>query len=103
MFSCIGIFSLNTSPTEVMLTALFGLLGYIFMKLDCEPAPLLLGFVLGPLMEVALRRTLLISRGDPTVFLQRPIALTIFVITALLLLVIIIPAARRGRETAFQE
>lgn len=103
MFSCIGIYSLNTSATEVVLTALFGLMGYIFIKLDCEPAPLLLGFVLGPLMEVALRRTLLISRGDATVFLQRPIALTILVITALLLLVIIVPAIRRGRETAFQE
>ena len=103
LFCCIGIYSLNTSPFEVLLTAFFGLLGYIFIKLDCEPAPLLLGFVLGPLMEVSLRRALLISRGDPMVFLQRPISLTLLVLSALLLLLIIIPAARRGRQSAFQE
>jgi TctA family transporter len=103
IFSCIGIYSLNNSPFEVLLTALFGLLGYVFIKLDCEPAPLLLGFVLGPLMEVMLRRAMLISRGDPTVFLHRPISLVLLVCAALLLLLIIVPAARRGRETAFQE
>lgn len=103
LFSCIGVYSLNTSAVEVLLTAGFGLLGYIFIKLECEPAPLLLGFVLGPLMEVSLRRALLISRGDPMVFLQRPISLTILILAALLLLLIIIPAARRGRQTAFRE
>jgi TctA family transporter len=103
IFSCIGIYSLNNSPFEVLLTALFGLLGYVFIKLDCEPAPLLLGFVLGPLMEVMLRRAMLISRGDPTVFLHRPISLVLLICAALLLLLIIVPAARRGRETAFQE
>jgi TctA family transporter len=103
IFSCIGVYSLNTSPFEVLLTAAFGLFGYLFIKLDCEPAPLLLGFVLGPLMEVMLRRALLISRGDPMVFVQRPISLVLLICAALLLLLIVVPAARRGRETAFQE
>ncbi len=103
IFCCIGIYSLNSSAFEVMLTALFGLLGYIFIKLDCEPAPLLLGFVLGPLMEVSLRRALLIARGDPMVFLERPISATLLAMSAILILIIVLPAARRGRATAFQE
>jgi putative tricarboxylic transport membrane protein len=103
LFSCIGVYSLNNSAFEVMLTAGFGLLGYLFMKLDCEPAPLLLGFVLGPLMETSLRRALLIARGDPMVFLQRPISAVLLAAAVLMLLLIIIPAARRGRETAFRE
>ncbi|HET9903915.1 MAG TPA: tripartite tricarboxylate transporter permease [Xanthobacteraceae bacterium] len=102
-FSCIGIYSLNTSPFEVVVTAFFGVVGYVFAKLDCEPAPLLLGFVLGPLMETSLRRALLISRGDPMVFLERPISAVLLGLAALLLLIVIVPAARRGRETAFQE
>jgi TctA family transporter len=103
VFSCIGIYTFNNSAFEVLLTAFFGVLGYAFAKLDCEPAPLLLGFVLGPLMETSLRRALLISRGDPMVFLERPISAALLAAAALLLLIIIIPAARRGRETAFQE
>ena len=103
IFCCIGVYGLNSSGFEVMLTALFGILGYIFIKLDCEPAPLLLGFVLGPLMEVSLRRALLIARGDPMVFLERPISATLLALCAVLLLLIILPAARRGREEAFQE
>ena len=103
VFACIGVYSVSTSTFDVMLTAFFGLLGYVFTKLECEPAPLLLGFVLGPLMEISLRRALLISRGDPTVFLQRPISLVILIIAALLLLLIVIPALRKGRAEAFQE
>ncbi|MBN8919948.1 MAG: tripartite tricarboxylate transporter permease [Rhizobiales bacterium] len=103
VFSCIGVYSLNNSGFEVLLTAFFGLLGYAFAKLDCEPAPLLLGFVLGPLMETSLRRALLISRGDPMVFLQRPISAVLLAAAAVLLLIIILPTVRRGRETAFQE
>ena len=103
VFACIGVYSVGTSPFEIMLTAFFGLLGYTFLKLDCEPAPLLLGFVLGPMMEIALRRTLLISRGDPLVFLQRPISLAILIAAALLLMLILIPVLRRGRAVTFQE
>ena len=81
----------------------FGILGYVFMKLGCEPAPLLLGFILGPLMEVNLRRALLLSRGDPMVFLERPISLTLLIISAVLLVFIVLPAVNRARHAAFQE
>ena len=73
----IGVFSLSNNPFDVFLMSLFGLLGYICVKLECEPAPLILGFILGPLMEENLRRAMLLSRGDPTVFLTRPISATL--------------------------
>src|SRR5262249_9559267 len=69
-FCCIGVYSLNNSANEVLFIAFFGALGYVFMKLDCEPAPLLLGFLLGPMMETYMRRAMLLSRGDPLVFLE---------------------------------
>jgi putative tricarboxylic transport membrane protein len=103
LFCCIGVYSLNSSTFEVALTALFGLLGYFFLRTGCEPAPLLLGFVLGPMMEENLRRTLLISQGDPMVFLHRPLSLALLVLAALLLLAVIVPAVRTTREKAFQE
>lgn len=103
MFCCIGVYSINNSPFDVALTGGFGLLGYIFIKLGCEPAPLLLGFILGPMMEEYLRRTLLLSRGDPTVFLTRPISLAMLLLAAFLLLILISPAIRRRREEALKE
>ena len=72
LFCCIGVYSINNATMDVYLTALFGFIGYIFIKLDSEPAPLLLGFVLGPMMEENLRRALLLSRGSPAVFFERP-------------------------------
>ena len=86
-----------------MQTAFFGLLGVVFMKLECEPAPLLLGFVLGPMMEENLRRALLLSRGDPFVFVQRPISAGLLIAAALLIVVIGLPNIRKKREEAFQE
>src|SRR6185503_2645581 len=74
-FCCIGVYSLNNSANEVLFIAAFGLFGYLLMKLDCEPAPLLLGFLLGPMMEVYMRRAMLLSRGDPWIFFQRPLSL----------------------------
>ena len=74
LFCCIGVYSINNNAFDVFMTALFGVLGYLFFKLDCEPAPLLLGFILGPMMEENLRRALLLSRGDPTVFVTRPMS-----------------------------
>jgi putative tricarboxylic transport membrane protein len=103
IFCCIGVYSVNNSWFEVMLTALFGLLGYVFTKLGCEPAPLLLGFILGPLMEENLRRALLLSRGNPDVFITRPISATLLVLAGLLLLTVILPAVRRRREEIFTE
>jgi len=100
-FSCIGIYSVNNSSMELYLTALFGLIGFMWMKLDCPPAPMLLGFVLGPLMEENLRRALLISRGDPSVFVTRPISLGFMIATVLIIVVMVLPAvkARRGEIT----
>ena len=81
----------------------FALLGYIFTKLGCEGAPFLLGFVLGPLMEENLRRSMVLSFGDPTIFLRRPISLTILLLSLALVLLIVLPTFRKTREEAFQE
>jgi TctA family transporter len=103
LFSCVGVYSLGNSPVDVLLTALFGGLGYVCAKLDCEAAPLLLGFVLGRLMEENVRRALLLSRGDASVFLTRPISLAFMLASALMLIAMVLPAVRRKREEALQE
>src|SRR5437762_1652647 len=87
VFCCIGIYSINNSPTDVVIAAIFGIVGYWLVKHDFEPAPMLLGFVLGPLMEENLRRAMLIARGDATVFFTRPIS-AVLLSTAIILLVI---------------
>ena len=97
VFSCIGIYSLNNSPFELYLTALFGLSGFLWMKLECSPVPLMLGFVLGPMMEENLRRAMLISRGDPMVFLTRPISLAFVIATVLVIVMISAPVFRKRR------
>jgi putative tricarboxylic transport membrane protein len=96
-FSAIGIYSVNNSPFEIYLTAAFGIIGFVWMKLGCSLAPLLLGFVLGPMMEENLRRALLQSKGDPTVFFTRPLSLTFIIATVAILLVMIVPAVRARR------
>jgi TctA family transporter len=88
---------------DVGLALFFGLLGYLFIKLDCEPAPLLLGFVLGPMMEDNLRRAMLLSRGNPTVFFTRPLSLALLLVALALLIVVVLPAVKKKREEAFQE
>jgi putative tricarboxylic transport membrane protein len=103
LFSCVGVYSVHNSTFEVTLTAGFGLLGYCFVKLGCDTAPLALGFVLGPLMEEALRRAMLLSRGDPFVFFQRPISGTLFLIAAILLIMVLVPKIRYRRDEAFRE
>ncbi len=103
VFCCIGVYSLNNSPAEVLVMVIFGILGYVFAKTGCEGAPLLLGFILGPLMEENLRRAMLISRGDPMVFLNRPISAVLLVMSVLLLFLVIFPTVRKKREEAFQE
>ena len=97
MFCCIGNYSVSNNPADVYLCAVIGVLGYVLAKLDCEPAPLILGYVLGPLMEENLRRALLISRGDPTVFFTRPISLAFMIATLLVLAVMIAPAVRGNK------
>ena len=103
LFCGIGVYTVNNTSFDVMQTAFFGALGVLFAKLECEPAPLLLGFVLGPMMEENLRRALLLSRGDPFVFATRPISAGLLVAAILLVLIIAVPNIRRQREEAFQE
>jgi TctA family transporter len=103
MFCAIGVFSLNNSDFDVYLMALFGLFGYICAKLEAEPAPMLLGFIIGPMMEEYLRRAMLLSRSDPLVFFQRPISATMLTMAALALAVVLLPALRKKREEAFKE
>ena len=103
LFCCIGVYSVNNSLFDVLLTVAFGLLGYLFIKLRCEPAPLLLGYLLGPLMEENLRRAMLLSRGDPSVFITRPLSLTLLIICALVLLLMVSPRVRATRQAAFSE
>ena len=103
LFCCVGVYSLSNSPFDVMQTAVFGVVGYIWVKLECEPAPLILGFILGPLMEENLRRAMLLSRGDPLVFFQRPISLTMLLIAAFLLVIVVAPTVRKKRAEAFVE
>jgi len=103
VFCVIGVFSLNNSTFDVYLMGLFGVFGYVFSKLGCEPAPMLLAFILGPLMEENLRRAMLISRGDPMVFLRRPISATLLAFAVLAMCTVLIPAFSKTREEAFKE
>jgi putative tricarboxylic transport membrane protein len=103
IFCCIGVYSISNASMDVLLASLFGFIGYVFIKFEMEPAPLLLGFVLGPMMEENLRRALLLSRGDPAVFVTRPISLTLLVVAVVLLLIVAAPSVKRKREEAFQE
>jgi putative tricarboxylic transport membrane protein len=96
-FSAIGIYSVNNSSFEIYLTALFGVIGFVWYKLGCSPAPMLLGFVLGPMMEEHLRRAMLMSKGDPSVFVTRPISLGFIIATVLILVVMIAPVVRKRR------
>ena len=103
LFCCIGAYSLQNSTFHVMQVGIFGVLGYIFVRLGCEGAPFLLGLVLGPQMEEYFRRAMLLSRGDPMIFLERPISLGLLITTALLLILMALPSFKKAREEAFQE
>jgi len=103
VFMAIGVYSLSNNPFDVLLMMLFGLLGYVFTKLECEPAPLLLGFILGPLMEENLRRAMLLSRGDPIVFFTKPISAGFLIASIALLIILLLPNIRKKREEAFVE
>jgi TctA family transporter len=103
LFCVVGIYSTNTEPGEIGLMALFTVVGYVLLRLGCEPAPLVLGFILGPLMEVNLRRSLVLSRGDPMIFIERPISMVLLAITVFAIGLLIVPQLRKKREEAFQE
>nr|WP_315594828.1 tripartite tricarboxylate transporter permease [uncultured Cupriavidus sp.] len=102
-FCCIGVYSVQNTTFDVFQTAAFGVIGYLFIKLKCEPAPLLLGFVLGPMMEENFRRSLLLSRGDFSVFVTRPLSLGLLVAAAILVAIVAMPSIKSKREEAFQE
>lgn len=103
VFCAVGSFTINNSSFDIYMTALFGLLGYFFIKVGAEPAPLILGFVLGPLLEENVRRALVFSRGDPMVFVEEPISAGFLAASALLLILVALPSLRRQREEAFRE
>jgi TctA family transporter len=103
VFCCIGVYSINNNSFDVYITAAFGVVGYLFYKLKCEAAPLLLGFILGPMMEENLRRAMLLSRGDPSTFVTRPLSLGLLLGAVALIVVVTLPAIKSKREEAFQE
>jgi putative tricarboxylic transport membrane protein len=103
LFSCIGIYSVNSSPADVVLTAGFALAGYALSRLDLETPPLLLGFVLGRLLEENLRRALVLARGDLSVFVQRPISAAFLALAAIVLATAVMPAVRTRRKEVFVE
>ena len=102
-FCCIGLYTLNNSYFDVIIGAAFAVAGYVFHKLSCEPAPLLLGFILGPMMEENLRRALLVARGDWTVFVTNPISATLLFLSALLIVIVLLPSIKGKREEAFTD
>ncbi|MDQ0585962.1 putative tricarboxylic transport membrane protein [Variovorax paradoxus] len=103
LFCAIGVYSTNNNVFDIWLVAIFGVVGYSFIKLGCEPAPLLLGLILGPMMEENLRRALLLSRGDWSVFVSRPISAGLLAGAVALLLIVLLPSIRSKREEAFVE
>jgi putative tricarboxylic transport membrane protein len=103
VFCCIGVYSLNNSVVEVGISVFFGAIGYVFRKFDCEPAPMLLGFVLGPMLEENFRRAMVMNQGNYRVFIERPICLGLLVATVGLFLVLLLPNLKKKREEVFQE
>jgi putative tricarboxylic transport membrane protein len=103
VFCCIGVYSVNNNSFDVLMTAAFGLLGYVFYKLGCEAAPLLLGVVLGPMMEETFRRAMLLSRGDFTVFLTHPISLGLLIFAAILIVIVLLPSIKAKTKEAVRQ
>ena len=103
LFCAIGVYSTNNNTFDIWMVAIFGVIGYLFIKLGTEPAPLLLGFILGPMMEEYLRRALLLSRGDWSVFVTRPLSATLLAASLVLLAVVLLPSVKAKREEAFVE
>jgi TctA family transporter len=103
LFCAIGVYSTNNNTFDIWMVAIFGFIGYLFIKLGCEPAPLLLGFILGPMMEENLRRAMLLSRGDWSVFVTRPLSAGLLAAAVLLILIVMLPSIKSKREEAFVE
>ena len=103
VFASLGCYAIAGNTFDVYAIAVFGVIGYVLIKLGCEPAPLLLGFVLGPLLEEHLRRAMILSRGDPMIFLERPISATLLALAALAIVVAVLPSVRKKRDEVFVE
>ena len=103
LFCCIGTYSINNSVFDIWVMLLFGALGVLFIKVGAEPAPFVLGFILGPLMEENFRRAMMLSRGDPMIFVQKPISAFLLFLCAILFVILILPTVRKKREEVFQE
>ena len=103
LFCAVGVYSTNNNTFDIWTTGMFGVIGYLFVKFGCEPAPLLLGLILGPMMEENLRRAMLLSRGDWGVFVTRPLSASLLAVAALLLLIVLSPSIKKKREEAFVE
>jgi TctA family transporter len=103
LFCAIGVYSTNNNTFDIWMVAIFGFVGYSFYKLGCEPAPLLLGFILGPMMEENLRRALLLSRGDWTAFVTRPLSAALLAAAALMVVIVMLPSISKKREETFTE
>jgi putative tricarboxylic transport membrane protein len=103
LFCAVGVYSTNNSTWDIWMLGLFGIIGYLFIKLGAEPAPLLLGFILGPMMEENLRRALLLSRGNWSVFVTSPLSASLLAVAALLLVIVLLPSIKKKREEVFVE
>ena len=103
LFCAIGVYTTNNNTWDIWMMGWFGIVGYIFHKLSMEPAPLLLGLILGPMMEENLRRALLLSRGDWSILVTRPLSASLLALAAALLVIVLLPAIKKSREEAFVE
>jgi TctA family transporter len=101
LFCVIGVYGINSNWVMMAMTTVFAIFGYVLVRVGCEPAPMILGFLLGPMMEENLRRSLVLSRGDPMIFIERPISATLLGLCVLLILITVLPAIRKSREVAF--
>ena len=101
-FACIGTYTIGNSTFDIFVLVALALLGYLFLKLDCEPAPLLLAFVVGPLLEENFRRAMHLSRGTLSVFVERPISGGLLLAALVLIAVVALPGIRRGRDRVFE-
>jgi TctA family transporter len=103
VFCGLGLYTLNNNNFDIYMGAIFTVIGYIFFKLGCEPAPLLLGFILGPMMEENLRRALLLSRGDWSTFVSRPLSAGLLIAATAMIVVVMLPSIKKKRQEAFQD
>jgi putative tricarboxylic transport membrane protein len=103
LFCCIGTYSVGNTVFDIWAMLLFGVLGVFFYKVGAEPAPFVLGFVLGPLMEENFRRAMYLSRGNPMIFIERPISAVLLALTLALFVILVLPAFRKTREEVFRE